>query len=172
MQRLAVVEQQRLVFCLRKIKVCNPREIRNRRRVSPSQIMYEKCDSDGSGWDTVLENCPSDHSCENGYCVLNKDGWYDTSETRCNLNGVSCGYGIKEVKQEYRDYTCFGVTCTYRIVARRWVEAGSCYRACQSGYFCVNGYCKLLSIVILWMDGTTLKKKNVALNLSVELEKD
>jgi hypothetical protein len=75
--------------------------------------------------------------------VQEKDGWYDTGEEKCEMNGLECGYGTKMKEQEYRDYTCFGVTCTYVVTARRWIEAGTCYQACPSGYSCVNGYCKL-----------------------------
>jgi hypothetical protein len=49
---------------------------------------------------------------------------------------------VKEMKQEYRDYTCFGATCTYVVTARRWIEAGICYQNCPSGYSCISGYCK------------------------------
>jgi len=188
-------------ICLEKIKVCNPGEIRNRRCACPTQVAYEICKSDGSGWETVIENCPSGYVCENGKCVLNKDGWYDTSITRCNngvlermqeyrdytcfgftctytviqrrwipvgecasqvlppvqkeekdgwydtsitrcnMNGYQCGYGIKERMQEYRDYTCFGVTCTYTVLAKRWIPIGDCYTTCSSGYVCENGQC-------------------------------
>jgi hypothetical protein len=129
-------------ICLDKTKVCNPGEIVNRRCACLTQVAYEKCKADGSGWETIVENCPSGYVCDNGYCVLNKDGWYDTGETRCNLNGNLCGYGTKEMKQEYRDYTCFGATCTYAVIARRWVDAGICYQNCPSGYSCISGYCK------------------------------
>jgi len=199
-------------ICLDKTKVCNPGEIVNRRCACPTQVAYEKCKADGSGWETIVEDCPSGYVCDNGYCVLNKDGWYDTGETRCNLNGNLCGYGTKEMKQEYRkytcfgstctyvvtqtrwiaidscfvtcptttttipvqekdgwydtgkekcemnglecgygtkmkeqeyrDYTCFGVTCTYVVTARRWIAVGTCYQNCPGGYSCISGYCK------------------------------
>jgi len=121
-----------ITICLTKIKVCNPGEIRNRRCVCPAQFGYERCKEDGSGWETVIENCPSGYVCNNGYCVLNKDGWYDTGETRCNLGGASCGYGTKEMKQEYRKYTCFGVTCTYVVTQVRWIAIGSCNVPCPT----------------------------------------
>jgi hypothetical protein len=60
------------------------------------------------------------------------DGWYDTGNTRCNLDGNICGYGIKEKEQEYRDYTCFGATCVYTVTARRWIAIGSCYVSCPT----------------------------------------
>jgi hypothetical protein len=104
-------------------------------------VAYEKCKSDGSGWETIIENCPSGYVCSNGYCVLEKDGWYDTGRERCNLYGLECGSGTKEKEQEYRDYTCFGVTCTYVVKEKRWVEIGSCYQDCASGYTCQAGHC-------------------------------
>ncbi|MEM5815111.1 MAG: carboxypeptidase-like regulatory domain-containing protein [Candidatus Aenigmatarchaeota archaeon] len=194
-------------ICLEKIKVCSPGEIRNRRCAFSTQVAYEKCKSDGSGWETVIENCPIDYICENGKCVLNKDGWYSTSitncnngilekleeyrdyncfgstcsytvletrwvsigkctffvpsfyptqeekdgwydlgEERCNVNNYQCGYGIKERLQEYRDYTCIGATCTYTVLERKWNSVGECYKACPSGYTCVNGFCEIIPI--------------------------
>jgi len=121
-----------VVICLNKIKVCNPGEIVNRRCACSTQVAYERCKTDGSGWETVIENCRSGYVCSNGYCVESKDGWYDTWETRCNLEGRSCGYGTKEMKQEYRDYTCIGVTCSYVVTQARWVPIDSCYVPCST----------------------------------------
>ena len=87
-------------------------------------------------WNVIVENIPSAK-----YDNL-IDGWYNTTQIRCNLYGNYCGYGTKEMKQEYRDYTCIGSTCTYVVTARRWVVAGSCYKGCLQGKTCVNGYCK------------------------------
>ncbi len=121
-----------VTICLSKVKVCNPGEIVNRRCACPTQVVYERCKTDGSGWETVIENCQSGYVCSNGYCVKSKDGWYDTWETRCDLEGRSCGYGIKEIKQEYRDYTCFGATCTYVVTQTRWVAVDECYVPCPT----------------------------------------
>lgn len=134
-------ETRRVDLVLSSIQVCIPGEIRNRYCVSSTQVAYEKCKEDGSGWYTVVENCPSGYVCENGYCVLEKDGWYDTGRERCNLYGLECGVGTKEKEQEYRDYTCIGVTCTYVVRERRWVVIGTCYQGCASGYTCQAGYC-------------------------------
>ena len=211
--RVECFQTTEITICLNKIKVCSPGEIRNRGCICPTQVTYEKCKDDGSGWETIIENCPEGYVCESGYCVRSRDGWYDTGETRCNLYGASCGYGTKEMKQEYRDYTCFGstctyvvtqvrwvaigscsvpcttttttvsqerdgwydtgrekcemngfecglgrkmkeqeyrdytcfgVTCTYQITAKRWIEAGTCYQGCPTGYSCINGYCRAL----------------------------
>jgi len=121
-----------VVICLNKIKVCNPGEIVNRRCACSTQVAYERCKTDGSGWETVIENCRSGYVCSNGYCVESKDGWYDTWKTRCNLEGRSCGYGTKEMKQEYRDYTCIWVTCSYVVTQTRWVAIGECNVPCQT----------------------------------------
>jgi hypothetical protein len=134
-------ETKRVDLVLSKTQVCTPGEIRNRYCACSTQVAYEKCKADGSGWETVIENCPSGYVCSNGYCVLEKDGWYDTGNERCNLYGLECGSGTREKEQEYRDYTCFGATCTYVIRDRKWVEIGSCYQGCASGYSCQSGYC-------------------------------
>jgi hypothetical protein len=134
-------ETKRVDLVLSKIQVCSPGEIKNRRCACSTQVAYEKCKSDGSGWETVVENCPPGYVCSNGYCIMEKDGWYDTGKERCNLEDIECGTGTKEKEQEYRDYTCFGVTCTYTVTARRWIAIGSCYQGCPSGYSCEAGHC-------------------------------
>jgi hypothetical protein len=134
-------ETKRVDLVLSKTQVCTPGEIRNRYCACSTQVAYEKCKADGSGWETVIENCPSSYICSNGYCVLEKDGWYDTGNERCNLYGLECGSGTKEKEQEYRDYTCFGTTCTYVVTDKRWIAIGSCYQGCASGYSCQSGYC-------------------------------
>ncbi|MGC9059232.1 MAG: carboxypeptidase-like regulatory domain-containing protein, partial [Candidatus Aenigmatarchaeota archaeon] len=127
-------------ICLNKIQVCFPGEIKNRRCVCPTQVAYEICKADGSGWETKIENCLSGYICDNGYCILNKDGWYDTGNEKCEISS-ECGYGTKMKEQEYRKYTCFGVTCTYTVIERRWISIGTCYKDCPSGYICENGKC-------------------------------
>jgi hypothetical protein len=125
-------QTSRAEICLNRKAICKPGSIRNRMCISSFQLSYEKCKADGSGWEIVTESCPSDQICRDGYCTLEKDGWYETSLTRCNLEGKSCGEGKKEVKMEYRDYICFGVTCSYVVTQSKWVHKGSCYVPCQS----------------------------------------
>ncbi|MEM5836673.1 MAG: hypothetical protein QW058_02910 [Candidatus Aenigmatarchaeota archaeon] len=134
-------ETKKVVLVLTSIQICTPGEIRNRYCACSTQVGYEKCKDDGSGWESVIENCPPGYVCSNGYCTLEKDGWYDTGKERCNLYGLECGSGTKEKEQEYRDYTCFGVTCTYNVIGKRWVSIGSCYQDCPSSYTCEAGYC-------------------------------
>ncbi|MCS7105884.1 MAG: PEGA domain-containing protein [Candidatus Aenigmarchaeota archaeon] len=138
-------ETKNVEIVLTPVQVCKPGEIRNRYCACSTQVAYEKCKSDGSEWEKIVENCPSGYICEDGYCVLDKDGWYDTGRVRCNLSGLECGYGTKEKEQEYRDYTCSGSTCTYIVKQKRWVSIGSCYQGCASGYVCEAGYCVRIS---------------------------
>ncbi|MCS7093603.1 MAG: carboxypeptidase-like regulatory domain-containing protein [Candidatus Aenigmarchaeota archaeon] len=105
--------------CLNKIRICQPGIIRNRICQSDNIIFYEKCSEDGGEWKVFTETCPTGQICKEGRCVLEKDGWYDTSTTRCNN-------GVLEKKQEYRDYTCFGATCTYTVTQSRWISIGEC----------------------------------------------
>ena len=55
-----------------------------------------------------------------------KDGWYDTGETKWATTTVyECKYDQKEQKeQEYRDYYCSGGSCTRKITKAQWVDAG------------------------------------------------
>ncbi|MEM5829859.1 MAG: PEGA domain-containing protein [Candidatus Aenigmatarchaeota archaeon] len=138
-------ETKKVEIVLTPVQVCIPGEIRNRYCACSTQIAYERCKADGSGWETVIENCDFGYVCENGYCVLEKDGWYDTGRERCNLFGVECGSGTREKEQEYRDYTCIGATCTYIVKERRWISVGSCYQGCDPGYTCQAGYCMKIS---------------------------
>jgi hypothetical protein len=130
-------ETKSLELFLTPAQVCTPGEIKNRRCACSTQVAYEKCKNDGSGWEAIIENCSSGYYCENGYCVLNKDGWYDTGKVRCNLE-LECGYGTKEKEQEYKDYLS---DSTYTVKQKRWVNIGSCYQGCTSGYSCEAGYC-------------------------------
>ncbi|MEM5853306.1 MAG: PEGA domain-containing protein [Candidatus Aenigmatarchaeota archaeon] len=141
-------EVKRVELVLTRIKVCNPGEIRNRYCACSTQVAYEKCRTDGSGWELIIENCPPGYVCNNGYCIMEKDGWYDTGRERCNMNGYECGIGTREKEQEYRDYTCFGATCTYVVKDRRWVAIGSCYQGCAPGYTCDSGVCVKISTCV------------------------
>ncbi|MEM5766132.1 MAG: hypothetical protein QW423_00620 [Candidatus Aenigmatarchaeota archaeon] len=133
-------ETKRVDLILIPIKTCTPGEVRNRYCDCPTQVTYEKCKSDGSGWERVTENCVPGYICKDGYCVLEKDGWYDTGEERCNLAGLECGAGTKEKEQEYRDYTCIGATCIYVVTQKKWINIGTCYQDCNPGYVYQSGY--------------------------------
>jgi hypothetical protein len=144
-------------------QVCNPGEIRNRQCACSTQVSYEKCKSDGSGWDLIIENCPSDYSCEDGRCVpvqacdpgyLDEYRCYDNWKQREYLNS-DCS--TSWVFYEYCSYGCSGGECLspqpsctpkylddYRCYGD-WVQRRYQYSDCSTEWvnwqYCSDGYC-------------------------------
>ncbi|MEM5879324.1 MAG: hypothetical protein QXU74_02415 [Candidatus Aenigmatarchaeota archaeon] len=110
-------ERKRVDLVLSSAQVCTPGEIRNRYCACSTQVAYEKCRADGSGWYTVVENCPSGHYCSDGYCVY---------EERCEekyLNEYRCSGSWVQRKYQYSDCSTSWVNweyCSYGC------SAGSC----------------------------------------------
>lgn len=104
---------------------CIPGDVRSMHCASSGQISYEKCRSDGSGWDIITESCPSGKVCESGYCVQECAGGY-TDEYKC-----SGGW----MQREYQHSDC----------TTEWVNYQFCNDGCSGGYclsapLCSEGY--------------------------------
>jgi len=93
---------------------CYVSEIRSHKKLH--DFFCEGTCKDHTSWidDKLIEDCNE------------KDGWYDTGETRwVQINQCS---EKEEKEQEYRDYTCQkneNVECAYTVTEKRWVETGN-----------------------------------------------
>ncbi|MEM7821562.1 MAG: PKD domain-containing protein [Candidatus Aenigmatarchaeota archaeon] len=52
-----------------KPKICTPGQTRNYVCLCDTQLQYERCNPEGTGWVVEIENCPSGQVCQNGGCV-------------------------------------------------------------------------------------------------------
>jgi len=57
-------------------------------------------------------------------CNLN-DNWYDTGDTQWIDDPNNACKEKEQKKQEYRDYTCSGGSCTYSVTSTQWVDTGT-----------------------------------------------
>jgi hypothetical protein len=84
---------------------------------------------DHTSWadDQLVEDC-NDH-----------DGWVDTGITQwIDDPGNEC-QEKEQKEQDYRDYTCSGGACTYRVTKTRWVDTGN-RRNKRDGTDCGSDY--------------------------------
>lgn len=96
--------------------VCTSGDTKNRYCACQSQVAYEKCKSDGSGWQTMIENCPSGTVCDSGFCV---------SVPTCTakyLDNYRCSDSWVQREYQYSDCTT------------TWVSWKYCSDGCYSGY--------------------------------------
>jgi hypothetical protein len=145
-------------------RVCTPGETRNRYCACSTQVAYERCKADGSGWDTVIENCPSGQKCDSGYCAFVPactEKYLD--EYRCSDNWKQKKYQNSDcsttwVFYEYCSYGCSGgeclpppptPTCTPKYLdnfrcSGDWRQREYIYSDCSTGWidweYC-SGYC-------------------------------
>ncbi|MEM5834653.1 MAG: PEGA domain-containing protein [Candidatus Aenigmatarchaeota archaeon] len=108
-------ETKKVEILLAPTQVCVPGEIRNRYCACPTQVAYERCKNDGSGFETVIENCASGYTCEEGYCVKTCEEGY-TNEYRCYGNWVQRKYVFSDcssnwINWKYCSYGCSQGRC-------------------------------------------------------------
>jgi len=108
-------------------QVCTPGAIINRHCECLTQIGYQKCNNDGSGWDNVVESCPSGYTCSSGYCG------YTPKCSEGYLDEYSCSGNYKQRKYQYSD--CSTTWANYELCSN-----GCSGGSCQSAPQCSEGY--------------------------------
>ncbi len=99
------------IFTITSSQVCSAGATRNRQCACPTQIGYEICKSDGSGWETVVEVCPSGQACENGQCVTScTDNW--TNNYRCSGNSLQRQFQYSDCSTSWLDWQYCSAGCS------------------------------------------------------------
>lgn len=98
-------------------QTCTPWTTTNRYCACSTQVAYSRCNMWGTGWDSIVENCPSGTSCSNGQCI-----------SRCSIGytgNYQCSGNWRQ--QEYKNPDC----------TSSWINSDYCSSGCSNGQ-CVS----------------------------------
>jgi len=147
---------------------CTPWTTRDRFCACSSQVAYYRCNMWGTGWDYIVENCPSGTTCSNGQCggyyypyyqpyypctagyTGNyrcdgdwKQGEYRNSDCNTNWNNVEyCSYGCSNGQCMYAPRCSEGYLDNWRCSndwTQREYQYSDCTRTWQNYEYCYEG---------------------------------
>lgn len=112
-------------------ETCVPGTTRDRSCACPSQVGYYRCNMWGTGWDYIVENCPSGYTCSGGQCVPSTTTTYYTSTTSTTTSTTTTTYYCNPM---YLDvWQCSG---NWR---QREYQNSDCSIVWQNYDYCSNG---------------------------------